>query len=216
MQLRIAATVQRVRCSMGRLRNQKHETFAREIAAMTPYERAYQLAGFRGDPRWHRFNASKLKHKPDVQARIEELSKEFDQRAGIHAEYIKRQLLPIVEANVQDLYERDSAGQTKLKAISDIPRNVAAAISKIKFDPETGLITEVALASKTEAGSLLLRSVGGLVDRKELTGAGGGPFSFATVVDESMALVMQRREAREAINAKGAKEAESNAPEPSE
>jgi hypothetical protein len=56
---------------------------------------------------------------------------------------------------------------------------LAAAISKIKHNPETGALVEVVLASKTEAGTVLLRSVGGFVDRRELTGSGGGPIEQA-------------------------------------
>jgi hypothetical protein len=55
---------------MSALRNRKHEYFAREVAALTPYDRAYREAGFGGDPRWHRYNASKLANKPHIKARI--------------------------------------------------------------------------------------------------------------------------------------------------
>ncbi|SDC38668.1 Terminase small subunit [Bradyrhizobium brasilense] len=161
---------------------------------MTPPAKAYELAGYTGDPRWHRYNASKLTNKPSVRERIEELSAEFDQRAGIHAEYIKRCLLPIVEANAADLFTRDEAGKLHLKAIGDLPRNLAAAISKIKTDPDTGAIVEINLADKVSAGGLLLRSVGGLIDRKEHTGSAGGPITLATLVGQSMAQEIQRKQ----------------------
>jgi hypothetical protein len=64
----------------------------------------------------------------------------------------------------------DADGKTvgdKLKSISELPRSLAAAISKIKCDPETGAVVEIALANKTEAGNVLLRSVGGIVERHE-------------------------------------------------
>jgi hypothetical protein len=154
---------------MPKLKSRKRETFAIEVASMTPLDRAYVIAGYTESP-WARYNASKLAHVPKVAARIDELLAEFSVRSGIHAEYIQRKLLPVVEANVQDLYEPriDDNGQKcghQLKAIPDLPRDLAAAISKVKCDPETGAITEVSLFSKVEAGNTLLRSLpGGMID----------------------------------------------------
>src|SRR5437588_220448 len=89
---------------MPRLSNRKHEAFAREVAAMTPLPRAYAAAGFAGNPKWHPYNASKLVHKPHVRARIDELCAQFAEMSGIHAEYIQRKLLPLIEANAADLF----------------------------------------------------------------------------------------------------------------
>jgi hypothetical protein len=151
-----------------KLASRKRETFAIEVAAMTPLASAYVAAGYRDTP-WARYNASKLAHVPEVAARIDELQAEFSHRSGIKAEYIQRKLLPIIEANPKDLFEPllDADGKKigdKLKAVSDLPRDLAAAISKIKCDPESGAVIEVALAAKTEAGVVLLRSLGGVAD----------------------------------------------------
>jgi hypothetical protein len=157
-----------------RLRNTRHERFAREVAALTPLGTAYREAGFGGDPKWHPFNASKLANKPPVRARIDELRVEFEQMSAIHADYIRHQLLPIVEADPRDLYERDPTDLTgkrrKLRAISELPRHLAKAISRLKIDPETGEPMEIIFANKTEAGATLLRSLpGGSVERHEVT-----------------------------------------------
>jgi hypothetical protein len=156
---------------MPKLASRKRETFAIEVAAMTPLASAYVAAGYRDTP-WARYNASKLAHVPEVARRIDELQMEFADRSGIRAEYIQRQLLPLVEANSRDLFELvcDDAGKTtgeKLKLISELPRSLTAAISKIKCDPETGAVVEVTLAGKTEAGNVLLRSLGGIIERHE-------------------------------------------------
>jgi hypothetical protein len=148
---------------MGPLKNRKHEAFAREIAALTPPATAYAAAGFKGDPRWHRYNASKLAHKPQVRARIAELGKQFEAMAGIHAAYIQHKLLPLIEANAAELFERDEKGE-RLRPIAELPRELTAAIAKIKCDADTGRVTEIALHDKTAAGSLLLRSVGALLE----------------------------------------------------
>jgi hypothetical protein len=153
---------------MPKLKNRKRETFAIEVAAMTPLDRAYVLAGYSDTP-WARYNASKLAHIAEVAARIDELQMQFAERSGIYAEYIQRKLLPVIEANVADLFEprTNATGEAdgyRLKPISEMPRDLAAAISKIKCDPETGAVTDVSLYSKLEAGSTLLRSVGALKD----------------------------------------------------
>jgi hypothetical protein len=90
--------------------------------------------------------------------------------------------LPIVEANPKDLFEPllGADGKKhgdKLKAVSDLPRELAAAISRIKCDPESGEVVEIVLANKIEAGNVLLRSVGALIDRHEHTGSGGVPLA---------------------------------------
>jgi Terminase small subunit len=157
---------------MSKLASRKREMFAIEVAAMTPLATAYVLAGYADTP-WARYNASKLAHVPEVAARIDELQAEFSERSGIYAEYIQRKLLPLIEANPKDLYVTKDDGKghkvDRLRLISEIPRDLAAAIQKIKQDPETGAITEITLYNKTEAGNVLLRSLGALVDRLEMT-----------------------------------------------
>jgi hypothetical protein len=149
------------------LKNRKREAFCREIAASTPYSRAYELAGYGGQPRWWEYNARKLAQQPEVRARIEELQVEFSRMAGLHAAYIQQQLLPLVEANPQDLYHPDGS----LRPITELPRALAKAIHKIKLDPETGRVVEISLHNPNEAGSTLLRSLpGGAVSRHEITG----------------------------------------------
>jgi Terminase small subunit len=163
--------------TMPRLKNRRHEAFAIDVAACTPYDRAYIAAGYTNSG-WAVYNGNRLAHVPAVADRIAELQVEFGERSSIHAEYLRRQLLPIVEANYQDLFEPmfGPDGQKigdKIRAISDLPRRVAAAISKVKVDPESGAVTEVTLDGKIGAATVLLRSVGGFVDRTELTGKDG-------------------------------------------
>jgi hypothetical protein len=166
-----------------RLRNSKHEKFAREVAALTPLGSAYKEAGFAGDERWFRYNASKLANKPNVRARIEELRAEFERMSSIHVDYVRHQLLRTIEADPRDLFEKDPTDSTgrrfRLRSIADLPRNLAGAIAKLKLDPGTGAPVEVSLADKNAAASTLLRSLpGGAVERHEL--------SFEQIVLESL------------------------------
>lgn len=150
---------------MPALRNRRRERFALEIATMTPYDRAYVAAGFSDTP-WAKYNANRLAHDPAVAARIAELREQFAEKNQLHAEYLQRKLLPIVEANVQDLYtivpNPDGTTREVLKSIAAMPRDLAAAIKKIKCDPETGAVTEIDFHGKVEAGNVLLRSVGAI------------------------------------------------------
>jgi len=148
-----------------RLRNTKHERFAREVAALVPLAVAYREAGFGGDPRWHPFNASKLANKPKVKQRIDELRVPFEQLSAIHVDYIRHQLLRTVDADPRELYERDPDDPTgkrhRLRPISELPRHLATAISRVKIDPESGQPVEVILGNKNEAAATLLRSLPG-------------------------------------------------------
>jgi hypothetical protein len=171
-----------------RLRNTRHEAFARAVAALTPLATAYREAGFGGDPRWHPFNASKLANKPKVKQRIEELRFEFEQQSAIHADYVRHKILRIVEADPRELYVRDPSDPTgkrrRLRSIDELPSHLAIAISRLKIDPESGEPIEVLLADKTSAAATLLRSLpGGVVERRELTGKNNAPLNLGDRLD---------------------------------
>jgi len=167
---------------MPRLRNIRRERFAAAAAAMVPYATAYREAGYGGDEKWHVYNASKLAGVPDVAARIEELATEFQRTcahgAVVHADYVRSQLVPLIETDVRELYEPDPdrPGKMRLRDIDSLPAHVTKAISRMRFDAETGNPIEITLMSKTEAAGTLLRSLpGGVTERRELSGPGGGP-----------------------------------------
>lgn len=65
----------------------------------------------------------------------------------------------------------DATGRKRetLRPVTELPRRLAAAIQKIKFDPDTGSPLEIALYNKNDAGGTLLRSVGGLTDRLQVS-----------------------------------------------
>src|SRR5262249_48190995 len=106
-----------------------------------------------------------LRNKPAVRRRISELMEQFAEASAVKLEYLQHQLLPLLRANGQDLF--DSAG--KLRPIGELQRDCAAAIKSIKFDKKTGGVSEIVLADKIAAAGVLLRSVGGLVDKLEVS-----------------------------------------------
>src|SRR5215470_561057 len=148
----------------GTLRNLKWERFAREYASGESLACAYVRAGFADTPN-ARFNASRLRNKPAVRARIDELMWQFAEASAIKVEYLQHQLLPLLRANGQDLF--DSVG--KLRPIGELQRDCSAAIKSIKFDKKTGTVSEIVLVDKIAAANTLLRSVGGLIDKVEVS-----------------------------------------------
>lgn len=167
---------------MGRLRNSKHERFAHAVAALVPLGTAYREAGFRGDERWHPYNGSRLANQPAVKERIEELRREFERNCAdgaiVHANYVRAQLLPLIEIDGAELFEPDPEDPTKrrLRDICKLPKHLTKAISRIKLHAETGRPTEITLYDKATAAATLLRSLaGGVVERRELVGKDGAP-----------------------------------------
>jgi len=148
----------------GPLPNLRWERFCREYASGETLSSSYVRAGFADTPN-ARFNASRLRNKPAVRGRISELMEQFAEASAIKVEYLQHQLLPLLRVNGQDLF--DSAG--KLRPIGELQRDCASAIKSIKFDKKTGNVSEIVLADKIAAAGVLLRSVGGLVDKLEVS-----------------------------------------------
>jgi hypothetical protein len=175
---------------MPRLRNIRHERFAVAVAALTPHPTAYREAGYVGDEKWHRYNASRLAGLPQVAARIEELVTERERTCAhvnvVHADYVRSKLIPLIEADVRELYEPDPdrPGRLRLRDMQSLPSHVTQSIARLKLDAETGKPAEIMLANKTEAAGMLLRSLpGGVVERRELVGKDGEPL-FGEMTDE--------------------------------
>jgi phage terminase small subunit len=149
--------------AMGRLRNPKRERFAVEVASMTPLDRAYVLAGYR-DSQWARPNGSRLAHEPEVAKRIQELRDEFRASAALSVEYLQRLLLPVAEANVLDFFKFEN-DKLVPKNLSELKREHTAALAAIKVDEE-GTV-DLKFHNKNEAVNILLRSIGGIVEKHE-------------------------------------------------
>jgi hypothetical protein len=91
----------------------REELFAHEVAAFTPPDRAYLLAGFKSRPEFARANACRLLRKLAVTQRIDELRAEFRERCALNVEYLQALLLPLVESNVLDCFESASKPMAK-------------------------------------------------------------------------------------------------------
>lgn len=172
---------------MPPLQNAKHERFCREYASGETLPAAYVRAGYL-DSKNAPFNASRLRNRPDCRARIDELMQEFADQAALKVQYLQMQLLPALQANMADLF--DDRG--KLKPVTELRRELGAAIKAVKFNKD-GEVSEVVLADKIQVASLLLKSIGAISDAPQqdvsvFTSIGGdGVTRLETALAEAIA-----------------------------
>jgi hypothetical protein len=159
----------------------REELFAHEVAAFTPPDRAYLLAGFKSRPEFARANACRLLRKAAVVRRVDELRAEFRERCALNVEYLQALLLPIVESNVLDCFEQ--AGEaTRATAPRKRGRKAAPAVetpsSRLQFKPldklrreqglaiaglklgENGAVVDIKFHGKNEAAKALMATLG--------------------------------------------------------
>lgn len=118
---------------MGALTNPKHEKFAQAIASGSSQDDAYVGAGFRS----HRANASRLRAKESVSARITELTKKNEEYAELGRDDLLRELENIIGADMRAFYKADGS----LKKITELDDRCAAALA--------GMDVEVLAGTKT-------------------------------------------------------------------
>jgi hypothetical protein len=101
----------------GPLKNRKREAFARDVAALVPYEEAYRnnIASPDAKPRWLKFNGAKLAQDPEVATRIQELKEQFAIAAGISVELVQARLLQIIDDERASCIHVNAAGERALK-----------------------------------------------------------------------------------------------------
>jgi hypothetical protein len=157
----------------------REDLFAHEVAAFTPPDRAYLLAGFKSRPEFARANACRLLRKTAVVHRVDELRAEFRERCALNVEYLQALLLPIVECNVLDCFEQ--AGQSAAPAASRKRKTgpaLEAASSRLRFKPldrlrreqglaiaglklgENGSVVDIKFHGKNEAAKALMATLG--------------------------------------------------------
>jgi hypothetical protein len=139
----------------------REELFAHEVAAFTPPDRAYLLAGYKSRPEFARANACRLLRKPVVVQRIDELRADFRERCALSVEYLQALLLPIVESNVLDCFESASKrpGRLRFKPLDELSREQGLAIAGLKLG-ENGAVVDLKFHSKTEAARTLMATLG--------------------------------------------------------
>ncbi len=92
------------------------------------------------------------------------MQRQFAIEGGLQAAYIQAKLLPLIEADIRELFEIGAAGKPRLRKLTELPAGIAAALSSIKVDKD-GRVYEFKLASKTDAARTLLQSIGAIIEQ---------------------------------------------------
>src|SRR5437879_5754723 len=130
---------------MGCLREPQHEKFAREflerslsgMGKTASLVEAYRTAGYVAS----HANARRLRQRPEVRARIEELAREAAEYLDIRVQRVAVEVDRVGRANFADFIEpaldKDGnriAGAFKLRDLTELPREITAAIKGLSYD----------------------------------------------------------------------------------
>ena len=114
------------------LANAKHERFAQEIATGATATEAYVTAGYKADDG----NASKLANRPELVARVQEITGAAAEKAGVTAQAVIEELAKLGFANMQD-YMRIGPDGRPYMDFSALTREQAAAIQELVVETRT-------------------------------------------------------------------------------
>ena len=111
------------------LNNARHERFCLELLAGKTADKAYALAGYKPN----RKNASRLRTKEDISARLAELAEAAAQGAVMTANEVLVELSKIGRANMLD-YMRTGPDGDPVFDLGKITRNQAAALIQVTVE----------------------------------------------------------------------------------
>jgi hypothetical protein len=129
----------------GPLPNRKHEIFAIELATGAPLESAYLAAGYKPG-RAARFNASRLRNKPWLRARLNELFDAAAKDAVVGIGWVQRNLIAIIEGRAES-----KAGERDGKPFVERDRLAALVALLRSLGVNDG--TTVSVSATAQAGS---------------------------------------------------------------
>lgn len=185
------------------LKNTRHELFAQELAQGKTATEAHVVAGYKGD----RGNASALAARPDIQARVQQITTAAAEKAGVSVERVIAELAKIGFADIRKAVEWQGnltreednpdggdvlvvkhifSNHVRLIDSASLDDDTAAAIAEVRQSPTGGL--SIKLHDKRGSLELLGRHLGIFKDGLELrgkvdTGSKDAP-SVAQVMDE--------------------------------
>lgn len=151
---------------MGALPNCRNERFAVEVVSGKTLREAYKLAGFR----YSRSNASRLRARPDVAARITEMQDRIAKGAVLSRLDLLRVLELVILANVGDLFLPDGS----LRPLHSLPASVSCQLASIVRRMErAGASYNVRLVDRRAYIELYAR-LAGYAMAEEVAGTGAG------------------------------------------
>lgn len=177
------------------LSNARHELFAQSIAEGKTATEAYVLAGYKDDDG----NACKMAARPEVQARIQEITGAAAEKVGVTCEAVLGELAKIGFSNMLDYIQIDGDGRPYTD-FSALTRDQAAAIQEVNVETIPGSVgsedspgrpevTKVRfkLSDKRAALVDLGKHLGMFKERIEHTGKDGGPIQTENTSDLEVA-----------------------------
>lgn len=177
---------------MGCLREPSHEKFAREylerslggMGKTAALVEAYKTAGFVAS----HANARRLRNRPEVRARINELAAETAEYLDIRVQRVAVEVDRVGRANIIDVIEpvKDKDGNQvpgayTIRDLTKLPREITAAIKGISYD-SNGL-PKIDMHDRNQANFTLLKHLGGLPD--EAPGVTVNILNALTIEDQS-------------------------------
>lgn len=148
---------------MAVLTNPRHERFAQEMAKGMTAAAAYHLAGYKSN----RSQATRLRDRPEIAARIAEMMALSAARSTVTAVEVIERFAVIARADIRRLFAADGT----LLPPSDWPDDIAGAVASVKRSP-TGIVT-VKLWDKPRALEGLARHFGLFNDKIDISGTLG-------------------------------------------
>lgn len=179
------------------LDNSRWELYAQGVAGGKTQAQAYVDAGFAANDS----NAAQLAKRPEVAARITEINGRGAERAAVTAERVIAEIAKIGFASIADYVKINNDGQPYYDFTGITPDQLAA-IQALEIDQytegedddEAGTTARIVKKIKVKqhpklaALELLAKHTGAIVDRKELTGANGGPIQLENQINEGALL----------------------------
>lgn len=117
---------------MAELKNARHERFAQLVAGGMPQAEAYVDAGFKCEPKAAEASASRLHAKPDVAARVKEITGEAAERTTVTIVRAVEELAKLGFANVQRFKDLAFTGD-----VEDLDEDDAAALRSVTVEHYT-------------------------------------------------------------------------------
>lgn len=149
---------------MPALQHVPYEVFSLAIAENQTLLEAHKAAGYVPDAG----NAKRIRKRPEVRARIDELRREAAEFANVRRVRVVLEVDRVGRANIADFYEPEidettgvATGRLQLRCILDLPRELAAAIQEIEMGAD-GQPIKLKLHDKNQANFTLLKYLGGL------------------------------------------------------
>jgi Terminase small subunit len=170
------------------LKNAKYERYCRLRASAQPRVRAYREVGWRSNRDDVAYiNACRLERRPEIQDRIDYLTRQEEELVVEKRRRIEEQLWAVLEANIKDYFETYEVAKTnkegnvetdetgkmitvrkqRAKLLSDLPDEIAKLIENVEIDAKGNVIPK--LMSKLQANRELrqMLNIGGQKDRPE-------------------------------------------------